>query len=204
MNYKKNCITLAIIIIACGALLGIFNIKREYEHTKKIESILNFSNQEKSSLNYQNLIRDIKSLENGKGVKHAKNTAENEGSNNSENVKIVVESKEYQGEGYKIDIYNTGETSIYNIYKNDKCVYSVSENILEEHKKSKKVGTISIIIYVVIIICVILELIFLFKYKFSKSSVQADAKKQGTKIEHTNSVENGRDSDNGDKNIENK
>lgn len=172
MNYKRICITLAMIIVVCVALVGIFNIKREYEHTKKIESILDFSDQEKSSLNYQDLIRDIKSLENGKGIKYAKNSSEDDNPNKGGNVKITVESKEYQGDGYKIDIYKAGETSIYSIYKDDECIYSVSSDMQKEQNKIK----VTSIIYIIIILCAILEFIFLFKCKFGKSqSVQNDS-----------------------------
>ncbi len=164
MNYKKICTILAIIIIACVALVGVLNIKSEYEHTQRIENILDFSDQEKSSINYQNLIRDIKLIENGKKIKYAKNTSGVDSSNKDGNVKVVVESKEYQGDGYTIDTYKTSGTPIYNIYVGDECVYSVSENMLKEQKRNKKIELMATIMYVIISICIVLELIFLFKW----------------------------------------
>ncbi|MBQ3408758.1 MAG: hypothetical protein IJH12_06125 [Clostridia bacterium] len=78
MNYKRICVVLGAIFVLLCLILCINTTKENIIHKKQIESILNFSEEQKKSVNYKQLIADIKYIEDGKGIKYAKQQALNE------------------------------------------------------------------------------------------------------------------------------
>ena len=72
MKYKRTLIlTLITIIIVISMICALFIIRNSIDKYR-IKKQIELSEEEKSNLNYEQLIEDIKSLENGHGIKYAK------------------------------------------------------------------------------------------------------------------------------------
>lgn len=89
MKNKKVFIILAIIVILILIGFGIF-MKYNINLITKIESKLDLTEAEKEELNYEDLIEDIKSLENGNKIINAKQDERN--------------IFKYEGDGYTIEV----------------------------------------------------------------------------------------------------
>ncbi len=105
----------------------------------KIKSKVKLSEEEKCNLNYEQLIEDIKSVEEGHGVKHAKKQEKQPTGNkiediiNAGNDFVLGRGDLYIGEGYTILHMIMPQTIEYDFYTNDnKLIYSIQ--ISKKHK----------------------------------------------------------------------
>lgn len=166
MDCKRISTVLGIILILSCTIVLISNTKENMIHKKQIESKLNFSEEEKKSVNFRQLVEDIKAIEDGNNLKYAKKDS-SETQNNEGGVKLVVYGNEYKGDGYLVRTSSVEDTMMYEFIKGEDCVYCISESTLEmstenNNKFTKK--SKSIIIYVIIGIMVVSEIIFICLY----------------------------------------
>lgn len=101
-----------IVVISVGLviILSMFLARNIFE-MRNIEKNIQLSNEEKSELSYSELINDIKSLEKGKTLEHAKYVESEK--------KDPFNEKKYQGNGYYITREMVPDASIDTIYTND-------------------------------------------------------------------------------------
>ena len=109
MNFKRASTVLGIILILTCTMVLVNNTKENMVHKKQIESKLNFSEESKKSVNFRQLVEDIKAIEDGKNIKYAKKDS-SESKNNQGGVKLVVYGNEYKGLDFRhgIVLYKAG------------------------------------------------------------------------------------------------
>ena len=98
---KKTIVSMVITIIIAVLIICTMFIVRNAIAKDKIKSKVKLSEEEKSNLNYQQLIEDIKSEEEGHGVKYAKQEENTDGG------KFKLKDR-YIGDGYII-LYKKSE-----------------------------------------------------------------------------------------------
>ena len=170
MKSKKIVLIFITIIITISIIATMFIIRNSMAR-KKIESKINLSDQEKNSLNYEQLIEDIESIENGHGVKHAKKQEKQSTGNKIEDIINAVNDFDlYIGDGYTISHMLMPEMIEYDFYTNDKkLIYSIQNGVpletIQEHNErmikenSSSIifyGAIALIIVVTSVICIVL------------------------------------------------
>ena len=159
MKSKKIISIFIIIIIAITVIATMFIVKNSMDR-KKIESKINLSEEEKNSLNYEQLIEDIKSLENGHGVKHAKKQERQSIGDKIEST-INAGNDLYIGNGYTISHMIMPEMIEYDFYTNDKkLIYSIRngvplETVQEHNERVIKENSSSIIFYGAIVLIIV-------------------------------------------------
>ena len=152
MKSKKSIVSIGITIIIAVLIICTMFIVRNTMAKDKIKSKVKLSEEEKNSLNYEQLIEDIKSLENGHGVKHAKKQERQSIGNKIENT-INVGNDLYIGNGYTISHMLMPEMIEYDFYTNDKkLIYSIQngvplETVQEHNERVIKENSSSIIFY---------------------------------------------------------
>ena len=155
MKSKKNIVSIIITIVIATLIIVTMFVVRDSMAKNKIESKLKLSEEEKNNLNCEQLIEDIKSLEDGHGIKHAKQE-ENTGSGK---VKLVFK---YIGNGYTISDVAGGELIQYNFYTNDnKLIYTVQkyvplESRQEYNERTMKENMPNIIFYATIVAIIVI------------------------------------------------
>lgn len=126
----KRVFIVVIYIAIVMAIIGGYLIKKDYDLTKNIEETINLSEEEKSKINYDALIEDIKSAERGSSKFNAKKVSENNINERNGSILRFGSSIEYQGEGYNISFasgeYVTDVGSVYTFSLKDKYIYHVS------------------------------------------------------------------------------
>lgn len=176
MKSKKSIISILITIIIAILIICTMFIVRNLMTKDKIESKIKLSKDEKNSLNYEQLIEDIKSVEDGHGVKYAKKKEKQTTDNkivdiiNAGNDLINSNGDLYIGDGYTISYFIGGELIQYEFYTNDsKLIYSVKEYVplesIQEHNERTMeenkpniifYGGVGGIIILAIVICVVI------------------------------------------------
>ena len=169
MKSKKSIVSIGITIIIAVLIICTMFIVRNTMAKDKIKSKVKLSEEEKNSLNYEQLIEDIKSLENGHGVKHAKKQERQSIGNKIENT-INVGNDLYIGNGYTISHMLMPEMIEYDFYTNDKkLIYSIqngvpletvqehNERVIKENRSSIIFnGAIALIIVATSVICILI------------------------------------------------
>ncbi len=126
----KKVFIIVIYIAILIAIIGGYLIKKDYDLTKDIEETINLSEEEKSKMNYDALIKDIKSATKGSSKFNAKKISENRINEHNGIIAGVGISRSYQGEGYNISFasgeYVSDVGSVYTFSLEDKYIYSVS------------------------------------------------------------------------------
>lgn len=160
MKSKKSIVSIGITIIIAVLIICTMFIVRNTMAKDKIKSKVKLSEEEKNSLNYEQLIEDIKSLENGHGVKHAKKQERQSTGNKIENT-INVGNDLYIGNGYTISHMLMPEMIEYDFYTNDKkLIYSIQngvplETVQEHNERVIKENSSSIIFYGAIVLIIV-------------------------------------------------
>lgn len=167
MNFKRISTVLGIILILSCAVVLINTTKENIIHRKQIESKLDLKDEEKKNLNYRHLVEDIKSVEEGKSIKYAKQ-ASSETQNSGNGVKLVVYDKEYKGDGYSVRIMSAidqkNDTKMYEFIRNDECVYCVSTDTIDNLTGKNKAfsrATKNIVVYGLLGIITVIEIVLL-------------------------------------------
>ena len=175
MKSKKIVLIFITIIIAISITATMFIVKNSMAKDK-IKGKIKLSEEEKSNLNYEQLIEDIKSLENGHGVKYAKKQERQSTGDkiediiNAGNDFISGKGELYIGDGYTISNVLMPEMIEYDFYTNDnKLIYSIQNGVpletVKEHnermiqKNSSNIifyGIIALIIVATSVICIVI------------------------------------------------
>lgn len=174
MNYKRICKILGIIIILSLLVLAIKTTKADMEHKKNIETKLGFSEEQKKAINYKYLVEDIKSVEKGVQLRHAKEKKDG----NSGDTLVIVE-KEYLGDGYIVKTVPAYESFIFDFYIEGNCVYTVVINSgwgVDGCEGTLNILVSKLINYAVFGIMIIVELVFYILYKKSLKKEKEDKK----------------------------
>lgn len=151
MKSKKIVSIFITIIIAITIIATIFLVRNSMAKDK-IKSKVKLSEQEKSNLNYEQLIEDIYSIENGHEVKHAKKQERQSTENKIDNL-VNIRNSLYVGDGYTISYMIMPEMIEYDFYTNDKkLIYSIQngvplETVQEHNERMIKENSSNIIFY---------------------------------------------------------
>ena len=191
MKYKRICIVLGIIIALSFVVLAIKSVRADIEIKKNIESRINLSEEEKRAFKYNQMVDDIKAVENGSQLRHAKPS---EGKKSDDIVSLTV-AKYYFGDGYTVKYTPAADALIYEFYVGENPVYTVVTST--GWGKDGNTGTLNILVsklinYSVFTLMIVAELVFFVLYKKSLIKENKDVK------EDTNTFENEKS------NIENK
>ena len=171
MKSKKSIVSIGITIIIAVLIICTMFIVRNTMAKDKIKSKVKLSEEEKNSLNYEQLIEDIKSLENGHGVRHAK---KREIQSTGNKIRSIANAGNdlYIGNGYTISHMLMPEMGEYDFYTNDKkLIYSIQNGVpletLQEHNERMiKENSSSIIFYgAIVLIIVVTSVICIILYK---------------------------------------
>lgn len=156
MKSKKIVSIFITIIIAITIIATIFLVRNSMAKDK-IKSKVKLSEQEKSNLNYEQLIEDIYSIENGHEVKHAKKQSTENKIDNLVNIRNSL----YVGDGYTISYMIMPEMIEYDFYTNDKkLIYSIQngvplETVQEHNERMIKENSSNIIFYGAIVLIIV-------------------------------------------------
>ena len=164
MDYKRACTVLGIIILLSISIVLINNTKEKIVHEKQIDSKLSevITDEDKRTVNYRKLVKDIKAIEDNKKIKYAKK------SENKSDVGVVAYGNSYQGDGYTIVINNgVDEATIYEFFVNQKNVYSAEIGCfnVEDTKVKEQKHTRNVIVWIIIGIMIIGECVLFVKYR---------------------------------------
>ena len=149
MNYKRAIKLLGIILVLSIILVIGYIIIDSISQKSEIKKKIYLKEEERRFVSYNQLITDIKSIENGGKIKYAKivNASNNQTS---------------YGEGYLVIESDTSEGAIYEFYVNGRCVYISQVN---NKKSSMTKKTKNTLLFIIIFIMGITEIIFYTKYK---------------------------------------
>lgn len=159
MKFKKIVSIFITIIIAITIIATIFLVRNSMAKDK-IKSKVKLSEQEKSNLNYEQLIEDIYSIENGHEVKHAKKQERQSTENKIDNL-VNIRNSLYVGDGYTISYMIMPEMIEYDFYTNDKkLIYSIQngvplETVQEHNERMIKENSSNIIFYGAIVLIIV-------------------------------------------------
>lgn len=159
MKSKKIVSIFITIIIAITIIATIFLVRNSMAKDK-IKSKVKLSEQEKSNLNYEQLIEDIYSIENGHEVKHAKKQERQSTENKIDNL-VNIRNSLYVGDGYTISYMIMPEMIEYDFYTNDKkLIYSIQnevplETVQEHNERMIKENSSNIIFYGAIVLIIV-------------------------------------------------
>lgn len=160
MKSKKSIVSIGITIIIAVLIICTMFIVRNTMAKDKIKSKVKLSEEEKNSLNYEQLIEDIESLENGHGVKHAKKQERQSTGNKIERT-INARNDLYIGNGYTISHMLMPEMIEYDFYTNDKkLIYNIQngvplETVQEHNERMIKENSSNIIFYGAIVLIIV-------------------------------------------------
>ena len=149
MDYKRACKLLGIILIISIILVIGYVIIDSFSQRNEIKNKVYLKDEERRFVSYNQLITDIKSIENGGKIKYAKivNASNNQTS---------------YGEGYSVMQSDTSEGVMYEFYVNGRCVY-ISQ--VENKKSSMTKQTKNALLFIIIVIMGIMEFVFYIRYK---------------------------------------
>lgn len=159
MKSKKIVSIFITIIIAITIIATIFLVRNSMAKDK-IKSKVKLSEQEKSNLNYEQLIEDIYSIENEHEVKHAKKQERQSTENKIDNL-VNIRNSLYVGDGYTISYMIMPEMIEYDFYTNDKkLIYSIQngvplETVQEHNERMIKENSSNIIFYGAIVLIIV-------------------------------------------------
>lgn len=157
---SKKIVSIFITIIIAITIITTMFLVRNSMGKDKIKSKVKLSEEEKSNLNYEQLIEDIYSLENGHGVKHAKRQERQSTENKIDN--LVNRNSLYVGEGYTISHLPIPEMIEYDFFSNDnKLIYSIQneaplETIKEHNERMIQKNKSDIIFYSTIVVIIVI------------------------------------------------
>lgn len=159
MKAKKIVLIFVTIIISISIIATMFIVKNSMAKDK-IKSKVKLSEQEKSNLNYEQLIEDIYSIENGHEVKHAKKQERQSTENKIDNL-VNIRNSLYVGDGYTISYMIMPEMIEYDFYTNDKkLIYNIQngvplETVQEYNERMIKENSSNIIFYGAIVLIIV-------------------------------------------------
>lgn len=164
MDYKRACTVLGIIILLSISMVLINNTKEKIVHEKQIDSKLSetITDEEKRTVNYRKLVKDIKAIEDNKKIKYAKK------SENKSDFGVVAYGNSYQGDGYSIVVNNNAtDVAIYEFFVNQRNVYSVEVGCsnVEDIKVRNQKNTRNVIVWIIIGVMIIAEFVMVVKYR---------------------------------------
>ena len=165
MNYKRALKVWGIVLVTSLIIVLIYSISYNIKHKNQIKEKLGLTEEEIQSVNYKQLVADIKLVEERKGLKYSH---EIEDYNNGRESKIApVVAITYYGDGYTVSKPQATDVIIYDFYINGRCVYSVINNTWLQSGERREITahTKFTILYVVIAIMGIIEMILFIKYK---------------------------------------
>ena len=162
MDYKGAFKLLGIILIISIILVIGYEIIDGISQKNEIKKKVYLKTEEQRFVSYNQLIKDIKSTENGGKIKYAKSI------NNTEN-------QTSYGEGYSVVKSDTSDGDMYEFYVNGRCIY-ISQTKNKSSGMTKQ--TKNILLFLIIVIMGAIELVFYIKYKkISKSDKIIEDKK---------------------------
>lgn len=165
---SKKIVSIFITIIIAITIIATMFLVRNSMAKDKIKSKVKLSEEEKSNLNYEQLIEDIEFLENGHGVKHAKKQERQSTGNkiediiNAGNDYVSGKGDFYIGDGYTISYMIMPEMIEYDFYTNDKkLIYSIHngvplETVQEHNERMFKENKSDVIFYGAIVVIVVI------------------------------------------------
>lgn len=177
MNYKRALKVWGLVLVLAILIVTIYTITFNILHKNKIKEKLDLTDDEIQSVNYKQLVADIKAVEDGNRLKYAKiieETNNNKSNNDSDKEDVLY------GDGYTVKLPDATDVVVYDFYTNGRCVYSVVINTgsQEEQHREMTAHTKFTILYVIIAIIVIVEFWLYIKYKkISKKNKNIEDKK---------------------------
>ena len=180
MNYKRALRVWGLVLVLSILIVAVYTTTYNISHKNKIKEKLDLTDDEIQSINYKQLIADIKAVEDGRDLKYAKEIKEKDNNSKSANNIAVISTTKYYGDGYTVAFPEATDVCIYEFYTNGRCVYSVVINMWQQpgQRREMTAHVKFTILYTIISIMVIIELILYIKYKkISKNNKNIEDKK---------------------------
>ena len=181
MDYKRALKVWGLVLVIATVIITIYTFTYNISHKNKIKEQLDITDDEVTSVNYKQLVADIKAVEDGKNLKYAKGIEKGEQYKVNGIPNNTTEStKMFYGDRYTVVYLPSTDISVYDFYANGRCVYSVVNSALNQKGQHRKI-TANVkftILYTIIIVMAIIELILYIKHqKISKNNKNIEDKK---------------------------
>lgn len=180
MNYKRALRVWGLVLVTTIIIVLVYSISYNIRHNNQIKEKLGLTEEEMKSVNYKQLVADIKAVEDGKGLKYAKEIKEKDNNSKSANNIAVISTTKYYGDGYTVAFPDATDVFIYEFYTNGRCVYSVVINMWHQpgQRREMTAHTKFTMLYIIIAVIAIIEFILYIMYKkISKNNKNVEDKK---------------------------